>query len=109
MDNRAEMAVIVSQELQKLIQPVQVLTLNPNRSTGEVSGRFRSNELIFEYSIKDGGISYAPLRGTPAAAREDAMRSRGDAVAGGAMGGVEPDPYTTLGKRIDGLAQEMRR
>lgn len=64
------MARLVREELLSWIQPVQLLSLNPNRQSGEVSGRFRSSGMLFDYSIKGGTVSYKPV-GT--SGRKDAI------------------------------------
>lgn len=61
MSTLQEMARLVREELLTLIQPVQLLSVNPTRATGEVSGRFRSSGMLFDYSIKGGRVSYKPL------------------------------------------------
>lgn len=61
MSNLQEMARLVREELLTLIQPVQLLSVNPNRSTGEVSGRFRSSGMLFDYAIKGGTVRYRPV------------------------------------------------
>jgi ppGpp synthetase/RelA/SpoT-type nucleotidyltranferase len=56
-----EIARLVREELLTLIQPVQLLSVNPSKATGKVSGRFRSNSLLFDYSIGNGQVSYRPV------------------------------------------------
>ena len=70
MSNLQEMARLTKEELSSWIQPVQLLSLNPNRATGEVSGRFRSSGMLFDYSIKGGTVAYKPVGNGPA--RKDA-------------------------------------
>jgi predicted ABC-type ATPase len=56
-----EMARLVREELVTLIQPVQLLSVNPNQKTGAVTGRFRSNGLLFDYNIGSGRVRYKPV------------------------------------------------
>jgi hypothetical protein len=56
-----EIARLVRAELSTLIQPVQLLSVNPVRSSGEVSGRFRSNGMLFDYTIGGGTVRYRPV------------------------------------------------
>jgi hypothetical protein len=56
-----EMARLVREELVTLIQPVQLLSVNPNQKTGAVTGRFRSNGLLFDYNIGKGRVRYKPV------------------------------------------------
>jgi hypothetical protein len=51
----------VREELLTLIRPVQLLSVNPSKATGEVSGRFRSNGILFDYSIQGGTVTYRPV------------------------------------------------
>lgn len=60
MTVRDEMARLVRDELLTLIQPVTLLTVNPERKSGAVSGRFRSNGMLFDYSIRGTRVSYRP-------------------------------------------------
>lgn len=55
-----EIKRLVRSELERLIQPVEKLTIRPNRETGEVIGSFRSRGTAFRYSIKDGVVKYGP-------------------------------------------------
>lgn len=61
MSNLNEMARLVRAELSTLIQPVQLLSVNPTKATGEVSGRFRSNGMLFDYKIAGGTVRYRPV------------------------------------------------
>jgi len=61
MANLQEIARLVREELLTLIQPVRLMTVNPDRGTGEVSGRFRSNGVLFDYSIGSGSVTYRPV------------------------------------------------
>lgn len=61
MANLQEIARLVREELLTLIQPVQLLAVNPNKSTGEVAGRFRSNGVLFDYTIGGGSVRYRPV------------------------------------------------
>ena len=61
MANLQEIARLVREELLTLIRPVQLLSVNPSKSTGEVSGRFRSNGVLFDYSIGGGTVRYRPV------------------------------------------------
>lgn len=62
MDVRAEMAAIVKQVIEELIhQPIQVLTLNSSKATGEVNGRFRAAQLVYDYGIKGEEVTYKPI------------------------------------------------
>ena len=61
MSNLQEMARLVQEELLTLIQPVQLLSVNPRRTTGEVLGRFRSSGMLFDYAIKGGTVRYKPV------------------------------------------------
>lgn len=63
MANLQEIARLVREELLTLIRPVQLMTVNPSKSTGEVSGRFRSNGVLFDYSIGSGTVRYRPVGG----------------------------------------------
>lgn len=65
-----EIARLVREELTALIQPVQLVSVKTNRTTGEVSGVFRSNGVPFNYSIKDEVVRYGPVGITTA--RSDA-------------------------------------
>ena len=71
MSNLQEMARLVREELLTLIQPVQLLSVNPNRSTGEVSGRFRSSGMLFDYAIKGSTVRYRPVGAS--GSRSDAL------------------------------------
>lgn len=61
MSNLQEIARLVREELLTLIQPVQLLSVNGSKATGEVSGRFRSSSMLFDYSIKGGKVRYRPV------------------------------------------------
>lgn len=61
MSTLNEIARLVRAELSTLIQPVQLLSVNPARSSGEVSGRFRSNGMLFDYKIGGGTVRYRPV------------------------------------------------
>ena len=61
MSNLNEIVRLVKAELSALIQPVQLLSVNPTRATGEVAGRFRSNGILFDYKIGGGTVSYRPV------------------------------------------------
>lgn len=61
MTNLQEIARLVREELLTLIQPVQLLSVNPSKGTGEVSGRFRSNGVLFDYTIGGGTVRYRPV------------------------------------------------
>lgn len=76
VNNLQEMARLAREELLSWIQPVQLLSLNPDRQTGEVSGRFRSSGMLFDYSIKDGTVSYKPV----------GAKGRSDAAEHGVLG-----------------------
>jgi chloramphenicol 3-O-phosphotransferase len=56
-----EMARLVRDELITLIQPVQLLSVNPNSKTGAVTGRFRSSGLLYDYNIGGGRVRYKPV------------------------------------------------
>lgn len=72
MDIRAEMAAIVKGVIEELIhQPIQVLTLNSSKATGEVTGRFRAAQLVYDYGIKGEDVTYKPLGAGGAQARKD--------------------------------------
>lgn len=89
MSNLNEIARLVREELSSLIQPVQLLSVNPSRTTGEVSGRFRSNGMLFDYAIKGGTVRYRPVgSGSQAGAArrdgyEEVMAALGRFDAGG--------------------------
>lgn len=61
MANLQEIARLVREELLTLIRPVQLMTVNPSKSTGEVSGRFRSNGVLFDFRIGGGTVRYRPV------------------------------------------------
>lgn len=61
MTNLQEIARLVREELLTLIQPVQLLSVNPSKGTGDVSGRFRSNGVLFDYTIGGGTVRYRPV------------------------------------------------
>ena len=61
MSNLNEIARLVRAELSTLIQPVQLLSVNPTKATGDVSGRFRSNGMLFDYTIGGGTVRYRPV------------------------------------------------
>ena len=61
MANLQEIARLVREELLTLIRPVQLLSVNPSKGSGEVSGRFRSNGVLFDYSIGGGTVRYRPV------------------------------------------------
>lgn len=111
MDNRAEMATIVREELLNLIQPVTILTLNASKATGSVSGRFRSGSLIFDYTISgDGTITYSPLRGGEEKARADGLLDRrrlAPYVPG--RRGYSAQSAPALTRRLDALAGRLTR
>lgn len=77
MSTLQEIARLVREELLTLIQPVQLLSVNPSKSTGEVSGRFRSSSLLFDYSIQGGTVRYRPVG---AGARQDSVDEVVEAV-----------------------------
>lgn len=77
MSTLQEIARLVREELLTLIQPVQLLSVNPSKATGEVSGRFRSSSLLFDYSIKGGTVRYRPVG---AGGRQDSVDVVEDAV-----------------------------
>lgn len=55
------MARLTKEELSSWIQPVQLLSLSPNKSTGSITGRFRSSGILFDYQIKGETVSYKPV------------------------------------------------
>lgn len=61
MVNLQEIARLVREELLTLIRPVQLLSVNPSKGTGDVSGRFRSNGVLFDYTIGGGTVRYRPV------------------------------------------------
>lgn len=61
MTTLQEIARLVREELLTLIRPVQLISVNPSKATGEVSGRFRSNGILFDYAIKGGTVTYRPV------------------------------------------------
>lgn len=63
MANLQEIARLVREELLTLIRPVQLMSVNPSKGSGEVSGRFRSNGVLFDYTIGGGTVRYRPLGG----------------------------------------------
>lgn len=82
MSNLQEMARLVREELLTLIRPVQLLSLNPERATGAVSGRFRSSAMLFDYVIKGGTVRYKPVgAGTSRADAADVIRQEAQALA----------------------------
>ena len=66
-----EMARLVREELLTLIQPVTLLSVNPERSTGKITGRFRCSGMLFDYNIGGQTVSYKPV-GAGRSARADA-------------------------------------
>ena len=72
MGSRNEMARLVREELLTLIQPVTLLSVNPERSTGKITGRFRSSGMLFDYNIGGKTVSYKPVGGGRSA-RADAQ------------------------------------
>lgn len=81
MDARQEMAGLVREVIGELIHmPIQVLTLNTNRSSGEVTGRFRGGQVIYDYRIKGDDVTYRPMGSEPGKARADGIRDRRHAV-----------------------------
>lgn len=83
MTNLQEMARLVREELLTLIQPVQLLSVNPSKATGEVSGRFRSNGTLFDYAIKGGTVRYRPLGSGGRQDSADEIEAVGRLDAGG--------------------------
>ena len=71
MGSLNEMARLVREELLTLIQPVTLLSVNPERSTGKIAGRFRSSGMLFDYNIGGKTVSYKPV-GAGRSARADA-------------------------------------
>lgn len=61
MSTLQEIARLVREELLTLIRPVQLMSVNPSKATGEVSGRFKSNGVLFDYSIQGGTVTYRPV------------------------------------------------
>lgn len=51
---------LVRDALLELIQPVELVSVKPNRATGAVSGQFKSKGTLFNYSIKKGRVHYSP-------------------------------------------------
>ena len=104
-----EMARLVRDELTALIQPVQLLSVNPSRKTGAVSGRFRSNGLLFDYTIGGGRVRYKPVgqgRGRNDAAElstaeliHDLMLSRKALRNGWSQARL--DGFSSVAKRLD--------
>jgi hypothetical protein len=78
MDVRTEMASLVRDVIAELIHaPVQVLTLNTNRATAEVKGRFRSAGVVYDYRIQGDNVTYRPMTASTAeAARADGTLDR---------------------------------
>lgn len=70
------MAEIVMSMLRDLISPVRLLSLNPESSTGKVSGRFRSGQLVFDYLFDGERINYGPIKGGQEQARRDGLMDR---------------------------------
>jgi hypothetical protein len=80
-DERAEMAAIVREVIGELIaMPIAVLTLNVNRSGGQVSGRFRAGGAVYDYNIKGQDVTYRPIGGSPSSARADGVLDRPHAL-----------------------------
>lgn len=72
MTNLQEIARLVREELLTLIRPVQLLSVNPSKDTGDVSGRFRSNGVLFDYTIGGGTVRYRPVGAGGGGDRSDA-------------------------------------
>jgi len=72
MTNLQEIARLVREELLTLIRPVQLLSVNPSKDTGDVSGRFRSNGVLFDYTIGGGAVRYRPVGAGGGGDRSDA-------------------------------------
>lgn len=81
MDVRQEMTRIVKGVIEELIhQGIQILTLNSSESTGEVSGRFRAGQLVYDYRIKGGSVTYGPIGASASQGRADGLADRPLAV-----------------------------
>lgn len=77
MDRKEEMAGLVRDVIGELIHTqIQLMSLNTNSSTGEVSGRFRAGQTIYDYKIVGDEVMYRPMGATPAQARADGIRDR---------------------------------
>ncbi len=75
MTRQREIARLTREALLELIQPVQLLSVKGNKATGAVAGAFRSNGVLFNFSIKDQVVRYGPA--APSGRREDADDSEG--------------------------------
>ena len=69
--NLNEMARLAREALLEFIQPVILLSVNPNMKTGAVTGRFRSSGMVFDYDINKK-VNYKPV-GVGRASRADAI------------------------------------
>lgn len=67
---------MVAEVLSEFISPVQLLTLDTNSKTGEVSGRFRSGPMVFTYKIRGQRVSYSPLGGSKQEAKAQGAADR---------------------------------
>ena len=71
-DVRDEMAAIVRREIERQFrQPVQLLSLLSSSTTGVVSGRFRSGQMVFAYQVKGQTVSYGPIGAGADQGRQD--------------------------------------
>ena len=62
MDAKQEMALIVKELIEELLSAsITITTLNSNRATGVVDGRFRSGALVYDYKIRGDDVSYKPI------------------------------------------------
>lgn len=72
------MARLVRAALMEFIQPVQLLSIDADKASGAVTGRFRSGEMVFDYQIKGEQVVYGPIGGSRSDADGDwERRSRG--------------------------------
>lgn len=99
------MARLVRDELREMIGgPVHLLTINP--SEDEISGRFRSNDLLFDYTITGEEVRYGVVRGGTGSARKDGEAQR-PCIAQPLRGlldlipSMPPSPAAELTSRLD--------
>jgi hypothetical protein len=100
-----EVARLVRDELMTLIQPVALLSVNPNRKTGEVTGRFRSSGMLFDYKIGGSTVTYRPV-GNGSGKRNDASDAYAKATQARAL--IEEIRQDTRCKRPDGTIYGTR-
>lgn len=101
------MARLVRAALMEFIQPVQLLSIDADKASGAVTGRFRSGEMVFDYQIKGEQVVYGPIGGSRSDADGDwERRSRGYLMTRLGMSSSRLDGFLAADARMDARARK---